>query len=40
LATLAAHLEMLKAAGFESVAVPWKYYGLAVFGGEKAQGRG
>ncbi|MEQ8540603.1 MAG: hypothetical protein RIB93_24495 [Coleofasciculus sp. D1-CHI-01] len=35
LVTLAAHLDMLKAAGFESVAVPWKYYGLAVFGGEK-----
>lgn len=33
LATLDAHLEMLKTAGFESVAVPWKYYGLAVFGG-------
>jgi trans-aconitate 2-methyltransferase len=33
LATLDAHLQMLKTAGFESVAVPWKYYGLAVFGG-------
>jgi trans-aconitate 2-methyltransferase len=33
LATLDAHLQMLKEAGFESVAVPWKYYGLAVFGG-------
>ncbi|WP_347239540.1 methyltransferase domain-containing protein [Microcoleus sp. FACHB-68] len=35
LATLMAHLEMLKTAGFEPVAVPWKYYGLAVFGGFK-----
>lgn len=33
LATLAAHLEMLSQAGFETVAVPWKYYGMAVFGG-------
>jgi tRNA (cmo5U34)-methyltransferase len=33
LATLEAHLQMLKTAGFEPVAVPWKYYGLAVFGG-------
>lgn len=33
LATLDAHLQMLKTAGFEVVAVPWKYYGLAVFGG-------
>jgi tRNA (cmo5U34)-methyltransferase len=33
LATLEAHLEMLKMAGFKAVAVPWKYYGLAVFGG-------
>lgn len=33
LATLAAHLEMLAKAGFETVAVPWKYYGMAVFGG-------
>jgi trans-aconitate 2-methyltransferase len=33
LATLDAHLQMLKTAGFEPVAVPWKYYGLAVFGG-------
>jgi len=32
LATLDAHLQMLKIAGFDSVAVPWKYYGLAVFG--------
>lgn len=32
LATLEAHLQMLKIAGFDSVAVPWKYYGLAVFG--------
>ncbi len=33
LATLDAHLQMLNTAGFEPVAVPWKYYGLAVFGG-------
>jgi tRNA (cmo5U34)-methyltransferase len=33
LATLAAHLEMLAKAGFQTVAVPWKYYGMAVFGG-------
>jgi trans-aconitate 2-methyltransferase len=32
LATLAA-LQMLTTAGFHLVAVPWKYYGLAVFGG-------
>jgi tRNA (cmo5U34)-methyltransferase len=34
LATLDNHLQMLTTAGFETVAVPWKYYGLAVFGGE------
>ena len=33
LVTLDTHLQMLKTAGFETVAVPWKYYGLAVFGG-------
>lgn len=33
LATLEEHLQMLKEAGFESVAVSWKYFGLAVFGG-------
>lgn len=33
LATLSAHLQMLTASGFDIVAVPWKYYGLAVFGG-------
>ncbi|MEG4589659.1 class I SAM-dependent methyltransferase [Microcoleus sp. MOSTC5] len=33
LATLSAHLEMLVSSGFETVAVPWKYYGMAVFGG-------
>ncbi|MCU0543641.1 MAG: methyltransferase domain-containing protein [Oscillatoriaceae cyanobacterium Prado104] len=33
LATLAAHLEMLAQAGFDTVAVPWKYYGMTVFGG-------
>lgn len=33
LATLDAHLQMLTTSGFEPVGVPWKYYGLAVFGG-------
>lgn len=33
LATLSAQLEMLGSSGFETVAVPWKYYGMAVFGG-------
>ncbi|MGM3305552.1 class I SAM-dependent methyltransferase [Anabaena sp. WFMT] len=33
LATLDTNLKMLKKAGFATVAVPWKYYGLAVFGG-------
>ncbi|MBD2413056.1 SAM-dependent methyltransferase [Nostoc calcicola FACHB-389] len=33
LATLDAHLQMLTTAGFQTVAVPWKYYGLTVFGG-------
>jgi len=33
LVTLTTHLEMLTQAGFQPVAVPWKYYGLAVFGG-------
>ncbi|MDZ8138507.1 MAG: class I SAM-dependent methyltransferase [Nostoc sp. DedQUE04] len=33
LASLDAHLQMLSKAGFKAVAVPWKYYGLAVFGG-------
>ncbi|MBH8572527.1 methyltransferase domain-containing protein [Nostocaceae cyanobacterium CENA369] len=33
LASLNAHLQMLATAGFKIVAVPWKYYGLAVFGG-------
>ncbi len=33
LATLSAQLEMLTKSGFETVAVPWKYYGMAVFGG-------
>ncbi|BAY07861.1 class I SAM-dependent methyltransferase [Calothrix sp. NIES-2098] len=33
LATLDAHLQMLAKAGFATVAVPWKYYGMAVFGG-------
>jgi trans-aconitate 2-methyltransferase len=35
LATLDTHLQMLTQAGFKTVAVPWKYYGLAVFGGFK-----
>lgn len=33
LATLNAHLAMLRQAGFNPVAVPWKYFGFAVFGG-------
>ncbi|MFN6477887.1 class I SAM-dependent methyltransferase [Nostoc sp. DedQUE07] len=33
LASLDAHFQMLSKAGFKTVAVPWKYYGLAVFGG-------
>ncbi|MEH2180841.1 class I SAM-dependent methyltransferase [Nostoc sp.] len=33
LASLDTHLQMLSKAGFKTVAVPWKYYGLAVFGG-------
>ncbi|BAY30053.1 type 12 methyltransferase [Nostoc carneum NIES-2107] len=33
LASVDAHLQMLRQAGFLTVAVPWKYYGLAVFGG-------
>lgn len=33
LATLSAHLQMLTTSRFNLVAVPWKYYGLAVFGG-------
>ncbi|MDZ7949688.1 class I SAM-dependent methyltransferase [Nostoc sp. DedQUE09] len=33
LASLDSHLQMLSKAGFKTVAVPWKYYGLAVFGG-------
>ncbi|MBE9168260.1 class I SAM-dependent methyltransferase [Pleurocapsales cyanobacterium LEGE 06147] len=33
LATMEEHLQMLQTAGFVSVAVPWKYYGLAVIGG-------
>lgn len=36
-ATLYAHLQMLTTAGFTSVAVPWKYYGMAVFGGMAGQ---
>lgn len=33
LATLPRHLQMLTTAGFDLVAVPWNYFGLAVFGG-------
>lgn len=33
LATLTNHLGMLTQTGFQTVAVPWKYYWLAVFGG-------
>ncbi len=33
LATLEEHLQILSQAGFKSIAVPWKYYSLAVFGG-------
>ncbi len=33
LATMEEHWQMLQAAGFASIAVPWKYYGLAVIGG-------
>ena len=33
LATLDTQLEMLKKSGFNGVAVPWKYYNLAIFGG-------
>ena len=33
LATLALQLRLLQQAGFTSVEVPWKYYGMAVFGG-------
>ncbi|MEA5555115.1 class I SAM-dependent methyltransferase [Nodularia spumigena] len=33
LATLDTHLQMLTTSGFKTVAVAWKYYGLAVFGG-------
>ncbi|MEH2060989.1 MAG: methyltransferase domain-containing protein [Nostoc sp.] len=33
LACLDTHLQMLSKARFKTIAVPWKYYGLAVFGG-------
>ncbi len=33
LATLDTHMQMLSIAGFETIAIPWKHYGLAVFGG-------
>lgn len=35
LATLDAQLNMLITSGLKTVAAPWKYYGLAVFGGSK-----
>lgn len=33
LATLDAHLAWLKEAGFETLSIPYKYFGMAVFGG-------
>lgn len=33
LITLSSHLEMLQQAGFQSIDVPWTYFGLAVVGG-------
>lgn len=33
LASLAVHLDLLTQAGFAPLEVPWKYFGLAVFGG-------
>ncbi|WP_159785140.1 class I SAM-dependent methyltransferase [Sodalinema gerasimenkoae] len=33
LASLQTHLQMLTSAGFQDVAIPWKYFGFAVFGG-------
>ncbi|PAX51126.1 class I SAM-dependent methyltransferase [Brunnivagina elsteri] len=39
LATLETHLQMLSQAGFATVAVAWKYYGLAVFGGIRGGSR-
>lgn len=33
LATLDAHCTMLTKAGFKTVAVPWRFFGLAIFGG-------
>ncbi|NEP03190.1 MAG: class I SAM-dependent methyltransferase [Symploca sp. SIO2E9] len=41
-ATVYSHLQMLTTAGFTSVAVPWKYYGMAMFGGmvETVEGDG
>lgn len=35
LASLIDHLNMLSQCGFQALDVPWKYYGLAVFGGYK-----
>lgn len=36
LASLSHHWDLLKAVGFTTVDVLWKYYGLAVFGGHKS----
>ena len=33
LATLETHLTMLSSAGFKTVATPWRFFGLAIFGG-------
>lgn len=33
LATLEEQINMLKTAGFNTIAIPWKYYNVAVFGG-------
>ncbi|MDJ0601017.1 MAG: class I SAM-dependent methyltransferase [Crocosphaera sp.] len=33
LATLETHLTMLSSAGFKTVANPWRFFGLAIFGG-------
>jgi tRNA (cmo5U34)-methyltransferase len=33
LASLDTHLNLLSQAGFETVAVPWRFFGLAIFGG-------
>ena len=33
LGTLESHLNMLSSAGFKNVANPWRFLGLAIFGG-------